>query len=581
MELVYLWVEEYKNIYHQGFNFSPRFECKFKDKYDENGRLKGNCELIIEENKNYISIFPENINVTAIIGENGSGKSSVLEIIFNFLYNEATLNVNFFLLYQNDNTKYLYQNKITVKKTNEFNYHHLNNDIFKKFSNFISAYINNVDNEFESKENLPKQLFVDNNKLDINFNSKIILSNYLEDKNTYFKGSINKFFIPNKVQIKLKYIKLNEDETINDKYNLNGNYTAESLEKIKKTREDIKENLENKNYKKFIENIENFMSQKRDFVRVGHNFSNGFGKNGNFYNNDNLASKYKCKEMLEKHKEIIKGLKDKNIPSGVFYEWDIDEITKDIYNFIDDFPTLLFDIELYDGKKSFQTLSFGERQLLIQLNKILHYAQKLDVIEDGHNKPNHIEKVLILLDEFEVGLHPNWQKYFVSYLVYFLKEIKNKNFQIIFTSHSPFILSDLPKDNVVFLKKDEENGNCINDTNNVDINPFGANIHTLLSHGFFMQDGLMGEFAKNKISKILKFLNGENKFIDLEVKFLPPLKVEHNFFEKNLKPIIGFIGEDFLKEKLLRMYEIKFPKSNEAKIKELENEIKRLKNASN
>jgi len=29
MELVYLWVEEYKNIYRQGFNFSHRFECEF------------------------------------------------------------------------------------------------------------------------------------------------------------------------------------------------------------------------------------------------------------------------------------------------------------------------------------------------------------------------------------------------------------------------------------------------------------------------------------------------------------------------------------------------------------------------
>ena len=31
MELVYLWVEEYKNIHNQGFNFSPRFECDYKD----------------------------------------------------------------------------------------------------------------------------------------------------------------------------------------------------------------------------------------------------------------------------------------------------------------------------------------------------------------------------------------------------------------------------------------------------------------------------------------------------------------------------------------------------------------------
>jgi len=29
MELVYLWVENYKNIHKQGFNFSPRFHCEY------------------------------------------------------------------------------------------------------------------------------------------------------------------------------------------------------------------------------------------------------------------------------------------------------------------------------------------------------------------------------------------------------------------------------------------------------------------------------------------------------------------------------------------------------------------------
>jgi len=568
MELIYLWVKKYKNIKKQGFNFSPRFEYE----YDENTK---ELTKIRDDSETYKSIFPDKINITAIVGENGSGKSNILDIIFNFLNNKPTSNGNFFLLYQNDNTKYLYENKIPVKITNEFNYHHPNNHIFKKFPNFISAYINNVDNEFESKKSSFDQLFVDNNKLDINFNSKIILSNYLKDKNTYFKGKVNKFFIPNKVQIRLKYKKLLEDETINDKDNTNGNYTAESLEKIKKTREYIKENLENKNYKKFIENIENFMSQKRDFVRVGRNFSNGFSKVGNFYDNNYLEIKYKCKKMLEKHNEIIKGLKDKKMPSGVFYEWGIDEITKDVYNFIDDFPTLFFDIELYDDKKSFQTLSFGEKQLLIQLNKILSYAQKLDIIADENNKPNHIEieRVLILLDEFEVGLHPNWQKYFVTYLVDFLKEIRNKNFQIIFTSHSPFILSDLPKENVVFLEKDEKTGNCINATKKVNINPFGANIHTLLSHGFFMKDGLTGEFAKSKIDNVIKYLNNDK---DTTISS-----------DKDAQNIISIIGEPIIKRELQRMLKNKIELSNKEEIdkirekvdtltKELEESSKRL-----
>ncbi len=45
MELVYLWVEEYKNIHNQGFNFSPKFNCN----YDPNERLKRLNEIAIEQ----------------------------------------------------------------------------------------------------------------------------------------------------------------------------------------------------------------------------------------------------------------------------------------------------------------------------------------------------------------------------------------------------------------------------------------------------------------------------------------------------------------------------------------------------
>jgi hypothetical protein len=59
MELVYLWVEDYKNIQKQGFNFSPRFTCDYDGK-----------ELTIKENDDYIeNFFGDNINVTAIVGK--------------------------------------------------------------------------------------------------------------------------------------------------------------------------------------------------------------------------------------------------------------------------------------------------------------------------------------------------------------------------------------------------------------------------------------------------------------------------------------------------------------------------------
>ena len=97
MELVYLWVEEYKNIKKEGFNFSPRFKCK----YDE-----VNNELTIDENKEYVSIFPDNINVTAIIGENGSGKSTLFEVISKLRFGKLSFyKKKIVLVYINDDNK--------------------------------------------------------------------------------------------------------------------------------------------------------------------------------------------------------------------------------------------------------------------------------------------------------------------------------------------------------------------------------------------------------------------------------------------------------------------------------------------
>ena len=76
-----MWVENYKNIKKQGFNFSPRFECKFHDEYDEDGKLKDDCKLEIKPKEHIKNFFGDNINITAIVGKNGSGKSSVLELL--------------------------------------------------------------------------------------------------------------------------------------------------------------------------------------------------------------------------------------------------------------------------------------------------------------------------------------------------------------------------------------------------------------------------------------------------------------------------------------------------------------------
>ena len=54
MELVYLWVEEYKNIKNQGFNFSPRFEFH----YDKDSKK---LKQVKDKSRTYKSIFPEKL----------------------------------------------------------------------------------------------------------------------------------------------------------------------------------------------------------------------------------------------------------------------------------------------------------------------------------------------------------------------------------------------------------------------------------------------------------------------------------------------------------------------------------------
>ncbi len=147
-------------------------------------------------------------------------------------------------------------------------------------------------------------------------------------------------------------------------------------------------------------------------------------------------------------------------------------------------------------------------------------------------------------------------------LISFLKNNYPRiNFHIIFTTHSPFLLSDIPKQNIIFLDTDE-NGKCIVvDGLKEKKETFGANIHTLLSDSFFMDNGLMGEFAKGKIDEVIKLLNKE-KMDEEELKYC--------------EQIISIIGEPIVKNQLQRMLDSKRLKKID-QIDKINEEIELLK----
>lgn len=198
------------------------------------------------------------------------------------------------------------------------------------------------------------------------------------------------------------------------------------------------------------------------------------------------------------------------------------------------------DLELLENEKSFNTLSGGQKLFFTFMVNMMYEVSNL-IQEDKYKTIN------LFLDEVEASYHPNWQKEFIKNISKALENIdlKDKKINLFFSTHSPFILSDLPKKNVIFLKKDE-NENCKNVTKEINIDTFGANIHTLLSHGFFMKDGLMGEFAKGKIKEIKEFYDNHKDLKKDDVTFQDK-KSEYESKKYNFRNIQNIIGEPFLK----------------------------------
>lgn len=146
-------------------------------------------------------------------------------------------------------------------------------------------------------------------------------------------------------------------------------------------------------------------------------------------------------------------------------------------------------------------ISSGEWAIISIMSRI--YSLR-DYIPDGGN-------VVLFLDEAETSLHPNWQRSIVSTIIRFCEmAFTYAKFHVIFATHSPIILSDIPSSNVVFLRKKigektvhvyEEDETCVVKASK---NTFGANIYDLFQDSFFLEDGPVGQLARTRIGEVLE-----------------------------------------------------------------------------
>jgi len=491
MELVYLWVDEYKNIKKQGFNFSPRFAELL------NERLINTMLNILLFNKEEKRFYYKNFKIRQ------KNSSYDIESLGGYDYYDIELSSKILSTEENCKDDTLVHmlsklSKILEAEDNCFDF--LDSRlIFKfwniKFNNSLPLLDTNI------KELDERYLFLDR-----------ILNDLEENKEkTYLEIFV---FVAIKL---ILYISAKEPLEKSEYFNL--------LKVLSK-------NFTKKNYLKLVNTI----------------------KLGTFENIGGYNLILKTLQQFDKSVSEIEKLRERKmiIDSSEIVSFLESGIYRTFYGFSkNNFKSKIIEMDfLTNNDLRLSDLSDGEKQ---RINYCVLLAYDLIFKENT-------ESFISVLDEPDIYIHPNWQKLIFSDLLKLMNKYlqdSSETMHLIITSHSPFILSDLPKDNVIFLEKGKQ-VYPFEDNQQT----FGANIHTILSHGFFMKDGLMGEFAKDKIDIVIKYLN-QTKLSDDEITYC--------------ETIISIIGEPIIKRELQRKLDSK-KLSKLDKIDEIEEQMKLLEN---
>ena len=221
----------------------------------------------------------------------------------------------------------------------------------------------------------------------------------------------------------------------------------------------------------------------------------------------------------------------------------VDEVFKILYPSVYETDMLLTKQEQEKPVK-LSEMSSGERQMLYSLSAVLYHLTNLQsVVEDTHRiKYNHIN---VLLDEVEMYYHPEYQRQFVHKLLALINGLKlDKNIiqsiNICIITHSPFLLSDILKKNILFLSEGEVANNRVKSET------FGANVYDILKNGFFLDENALGCFVNEKIKQVIRFTCMQDKIKpDDSLKGIKDISLEE------AKIITNFIGDPFLKGYLL------------------------------
>lgn len=183
-----------------------------------------------------------------------------------------------------------------------------------------------------------------------------------------------------------------------------------------------------------------------------------------------------------------------------------------------------------------EQMSAGERQYLYTFSTYIYHILNLLSIQESHRVK--YRNINLILDEVEICFHPEYQRRFVNELLGYIKRLymnRWASYNIMIATHSPFVLSDIPQGNILYL----EDGKMVDSKNFK--NPFAANICDILYQSFFLKNGFVGEFARKKINNMIYRLLPGGYFLD-----------EH---KREYELLMNLIGDPFLKMQLQQLFD--------------------------
>ena len=556
MKLIALVIKQYDELFkNQIFNFSDEYKVNFD--FETN-------ELRIDKNLDYIeNFYGESIyNISPIVGINGIGKTTVLNIISGYspAKREQDSDNQYFFLFeigkQEDKVRFkLSYNNLSVANLPAYR---------------ERTFYRNQDGSFDCD---PEGYDVTRKVLYVNLPSKG-KGGVIESRTTLNQEGLAMFIH--------SYLWLSDRKIISSvlscsldisPYGLE-DYTNSIPRKITPIGFLIYKSIHNIFYeeKEFIrkyfnktkpEDVEKYLNtEDYDYVKFGLKLLSSIV--GDLDENEEKEEENKLKDgtskvrkeevesiinMVEILREIEVDPSLDNNPSSILLKYSNTNrrLFEELNNRIAQYTVSkkLMDDLCYGLNKSFNNynllketpdyhMSTGEGNLIEIFSQLYTY---LSMHEESS------EDIILLVDELESGMHLEWSRRLIQILIDNLSEIledegKGRKIQLIFTTHSPYMLSDIEPGNVIMIEKNQETGYS---EGKVLQNTFAKNIQEIMKENLI--DNIYGDFALAKINSMIERLNGEE---------------EHEGNEEELLKEIHLISEPILRNKLLEMYDKKY-----------------------